>query len=101
MSGARQGGEMAGGDGKMEAVALPVSVITVQAAFGIVAHDLADYFECLGEEVIVVRARVGLTGIWLIGHGDCSPLVGAPLVRGGTGGAPDWFTTSSHASGFA
>jgi len=88
-------------DGHVKAVALPASMVAVQAVGSVVAHDLADYFECLGETVIVVRAQVGLTGFLLIGHGDCSPLVGAPLVRGGAGGAPDWFTTSSHAGGFA
>src|SRR6516225_9305827 len=40
---------MATGDGKVKAVALPVPMVAVQAAFAIVVHDLGDYFECLGK----------------------------------------------------
>src|SRR6516162_1251239 len=44
----RQGAQMGGGHGHVVSVVPPMPVVTVQAAFAIVVHDLGDYFECVG-----------------------------------------------------
>src|SRR6516225_11489326 len=72
-----QGVQMMAGDGQMKAVVLPALIVAVQATFGIVAHDLGDYFECLGEDVGGIwhevkspslRVRRGANCVWVRGR---------------------------------